>query len=132
MLFWLESQQQERQQSESFANQTNSKCQFTEKCWNLPTDLYEQYQRIQPDVTELNLLKLLLLFNVDNIEMPNHETVDYIQKQLRLQLTQYEWITHPNNVLRCNQLLLLNTSIQKFDKRMFKASIFVENPSKSS
>ncbi|KAH8868177.1 Photoreceptor-specific nuclear receptor [Schistosoma japonicum] len=136
MLFWLESQQQQpqqqRQQSESFGNQTNSKCQFTGNCWNLPIDLCEQYQRIQPDVTESNLLKLMLLFNVDNIEMPNHKTIDYIQKQLRLQLTQYEWITHPNNVLRCNQLLLLNTSIQKFDKTMFKASIFVENPSKSS
>ncbi|XP_018655311.1 photoreceptor-specific nuclear receptor related [Schistosoma mansoni] len=81
----------------------------------------------QPDTIELNLLKMILLFNVNPLEISRSESIDYIQRQLRLQLTQYEWITHPNNISRCNQLLLLNASIQKLDKTIFKDNIFIEN-----
>uniref|UniRef100_A0A3Q0KSN7 Photoreceptor-specific nuclear receptor related n=1 Tax=Schistosoma mansoni TaxID=6183 RepID=A0A3Q0KSN7_SCHMA len=124
MLFWLESQQQQLQNP---WNRTSSKCQLTENCWSLPTDLCEEYRNIQPDTIELNLLKMILLFNVNPLEISRSESIDYIQRQLRLQLTQYEWITHPNNISRCNQLLLLNASIQKLDKTIFKDNIFIEN-----
>ncbi|VDO81272.1 unnamed protein product [Schistosoma margrebowiei] len=97
MLFWLENQHKQLQNS---YNRTNSKCQFTENCWSLFIDLCEEYRNIQPDITELNLLKMILLFNVDPLEISKTEGIDYIQKQLRLQLTQYEWITHPNNISR--------------------------------
>ncbi|CAH8679568.1 unnamed protein product [Schistosoma haematobium] len=128
MLFWLENQHKQLQNS---CNRTISKCQFTENCWNLFIDLCEEYRNIQPDITELNLLKMILLFNVDPLEISRTESIDYIQKQLRLQLTQYEWITHPNNISRCNHLLLLNASIQKLDKTIFKDNIFVQNTSDS-
>ncbi|CAI2735408.1 unnamed protein product [Schistosoma spindalis] len=127
-LLWLENQQKQLQNS---WNRTNTKCQLTENCWSLLIDLCEEYRNIQPDITELNLLKMILLFNVDPLEIFRTESNDYIQKQLRLQLTQYEWITHPSNISRCNQLLLLNASIQKLDKTIFKDNIFVQNTSDS-
>ncbi|CAH8659349.1 unnamed protein product [Heterobilharzia americana] len=96
LLIWLESQQQ----SQITWSQAISKCQFTEGFCSPPIELYEQYQSIQPDVTELNLLKMMLLFSTDIIEAQMIENIDYIEKQLRLQLTQYEWITHPNNITR--------------------------------
>ncbi|CAH8586871.1 unnamed protein product [Schistosoma turkestanicum] len=131
VLFWLESQQKQQSQG-SLWNPNVTKCQFTESFWSSSKDLYEEFRNIQPDITELNLLRMILLFNnVDASEVSNRETIESVQKQLRLQLTQYEWITHPNNISRCNQLLLFNTSIQKLDKTIFKECIFIENTSDS-